>query len=298
MKLFVIAAILWPMLVFSQSAIPKAVNETLNLAPRCKKGDLQRYHVDIELRRYDDNGNTTYVRKDVLAYSQYCAANSPDIGLRYEVTVDSFAVGVFDPPDRLTSTIQSVPQLVGYRINSAIKRELPTANGCYDIGLTFPDTLFYVEIYEFLENYVYVRLLEQLRYSAGRQLSKIGDSVVVKFPAPICYKVKDVVNDYKLTLAPQVLKLKGITNHLGKPCAIVESSKSSSKLAVNYWAGDAYSIDVNGQLTLQIGMLIDVETGAIRSAEIYEYTRVLSKNPDKTESTGNASRKFTLSMLN
>ncbi len=270
MKLLVILVLLVPTLLLGQSVIPKAVNETVNITSRAKKGDLQRYEVWFETRSLGEDGSPISYKRDHLAYSQYCAVNTPEKGLEYKVTIDSFAVGFNGPAENPDLRLQTVRQLDGYPISWQLSRSLPKKGDCYDLGLVIPDSLIYVEIFEFSEAYKYPRLIEQLRASAGSQLNKIGDSVRIAFPDPVCLKVEKVVNDYRLKLAPMVLELTGLTNIQNRACAIVYVRPSTSPLKIEYWAGPTASYLWDGTLTISASFLVALDDGDILAAKITE----------------------------
>ncbi len=270
MKLLMILVLVVPTLLFGQSAIPQAVNETVNITSRAQKGDLQRYEVWLETRALAEDSSPRTYKRDLLAYSQYCASNTPEKGLEYKVTIDSFSVGFGGSPDKPDYRLQTVRQLDGYPATWQLTRAIPKKAGCFDLGLSIPDSLIYVEIFEFSEVYKYARLIEQLRYSAGSQLTKIGDSVRIAFPDPICMKVEKVVIDYKLKLAPMIVELTGLTTMHNRPCAIVYIRPTVSPLKIEYWAGPTSSYFWDGSLTISASFLVALDDGDILAAKITE----------------------------
>lgn len=298
MRLTVILALLVPSLLLGQSSIPKAVTETVNLAPRFKKGNVQAYEFSIETRMMNDDGTPKSQRKDVVAYSQYCAANTPERGLEYKLTIDSFAVGTFEAMTQTIARNQRIKQLDGYAIPSKISRKLPATGGCYETDLYFPDSLHYVEVYEFVEYYRYLRLVEQLRFSAGLQLSKVGDTAVVEFKAPWCYKVEKVVNNFRMDMAPQVLELTGLTSLGSRPCAIVSIRPSISPYRVDIWTGTEHTYYTAGSLTISGNFLVALDDGEILKATLLERADNKTVLPDNSSKPSQRLRGFTLRQTN
>lgn len=298
MRLSVILALLVPSLLFGQSTIPKAVTETVNLSPRCKKGDLQTYEYSIETRYLNEDATPKSQRKDVVAYSQYCASNTPERGVEYKITIDSFAVGTNETMTQTIARNQSVKQLDGYPISSRITRTLPVKGGCYDTELNFPDSLHYVEIYEFTEYYRYLRLLEQLRFSAGIKLSKVGDTAVVAFPAPICYSIEQVIDSFHLDLAPQVLELTGLTSLGKRACALVTIKPSTSPFRVYMWTGTEATFVTVGSLTISGTFLVALDDGDILKASILDRSDAIITVPGGKSGPNRRLRGFTLRQTN
>lgn len=270
MRLLTILALLIPTLLYGQSAIPKAVNETVNITPRAKKGDLQRYEITAETRTLDDNSAPTSYRRDVLAYSQYCLGNTPEKGLDFQITIDSFAVGNSGSVTKPDLRLQIVHQLDGFRISNHFTRALPRKSGCYDLQLIIPDSLIYVEIFDFSEIFKFSNLLEQLRFTAASKLNKIGDSARVVFPDPVCMKTEKVVNSYVLKLAPQMLELTGLTTVQGRASALITVKPSISPLKIEYWAGPNLSYTWDGTLSLSGSFAVALDDGEILTARIGE----------------------------
>ncbi|MBK7091860.1 MAG: hypothetical protein IPH59_09075 [bacterium] len=298
MKLIVTLILFAPILLFGQSAIPKAVNETVNVTSRAKKGDLQRYEVWVESRALSENSTPLTYKRDLLAFSQYCASNTPEKGLDYKITIDSFAVGQNGPAEKPDLRLQTVRQLDGFSIPSMLTRAIPKKGECYDQGIVIPDSLIYVEIFDFAEAYKYARLIEQLRYSAASQLTKIGDSAKVTIPYPLCMKIESVVRDYKLNLAPMVLELTGLTNVQNRPCAIVYLHPSTSPLSIEHWAGPTASYYWEGSLTITASFLIALDDGDILAAKVSERGDAQVSGPNGKVSPSHRVRNFEFRQIN
>ncbi|MGB5106579.1 MAG: hypothetical protein WBP29_06495 [Candidatus Zixiibacteriota bacterium] len=297
MKLIVALLMLVPTMLAAQSAIPKAVSETVNLSPRCKKGDLQRYEVKRELRKLNPDGSQRTHRHDVFAFTQYCRSNTPENGLEYSITVDSFAVGINLRMDEDLRPLDRVPQFDGRSMSSKINRIFPVKNGCYDVETNFLDTMKYVEAYDFREQYLYLRLLEQLRFSAGPKLSKVGDTVTIVLP-DLCLKISQVVNSYKLASASHVLELTGLGKYGNRPTALIAIRPSKSSVTVSIWAGDSYSYEGAGTIELSGNFVVALDDGDIVSAEITERSDVNLVHPDKSENMNSAIKVLNLRQLN
>lgn len=298
MKLIVILLLITPSLLFGQSAIPKAVTETLNITSRAKKGDLQRYEVWVEARALSENSTPLTYKRDLLAFSQYCAANTPEKGLDLKVTIDSFSVGQNGPAENPDRRLQTVRQLDGFQIPSMLTRAIPKKGECYDLGLVIPDSLIYVEIFDFAETYKYARLVEQLRYSAASQLTKIGDSVKISIPYPVCLKIESVVRDYKLDLAPMVLELTGLTNIQNRPCAIVYLHPTISPLNIELWAGPTASYFWEGSLTITASFLVALDDGDILAAKVTERGDAQVTGPNGRVSPSHRVKNFEFRQIN
>ncbi|TFH65445.1 MAG: hypothetical protein E4G91_02465 [Candidatus Zixiibacteriota bacterium] len=79
--------------LWAQAVVPQTAKDTLDLTPRCKRGDAQVYRLALETVTLDDEGKPAGVKRNRIDYMQLCLANSPDSGLIYEITVDSFSIG-------------------------------------------------------------------------------------------------------------------------------------------------------------------------------------------------------------
>ncbi len=298
MKILLIMALFIPTLSSGQSTIPTAVKETLNLSPRCKKGDMQRYELQVENFVLGEDASPTSFRKDLLSFTQYCTSNTPEAGLEYRIAVDSFMVGAYRSVDQPEVPLMIVKQLDGFQYLSRITRSLPEKNGCYDHGLSFPDSLRYIEIYDLVEDYRYLRLIEQFRFTAGLRLSKIGDTVRISLPGPICEKINGVINLSKIELAPQLLELTGLTKYGSTPCAIVTLRPSTSKASLDIYNRAGLPLVGNGTMALAAMFTVSLDDGDILSATITERSDSNMKGLDGNLRLNRRHRTLRLRQLN
>ena len=74
----------------AQSLVPQALKETLNLAPRMQRGDVQKYKLLVDVVFLTEDGIPHADKQNALSYTQLCIANGADSGVIYDVTIDSF----------------------------------------------------------------------------------------------------------------------------------------------------------------------------------------------------------------
>lgn len=297
MKLIVALLILAPSILVAQSVIPKAVGETLNLSPRCKKGDLQRYEVKREMRKLNPDGSPRTHKHDIIAFTQYCRSNTPENGVDYSITVDSFAVGINLNMDEAVREPERILQFDGRSMSSKFNRTIPVKDGCYTIETNFLDTMKYAEVYDFRELYIYTRILEQFRFSAGLQLSKVGDQATISMPA-ICHKIPEVINNFRLEPTKFVLELTGIGKYGNRPCALISIKPATAAISVSIWAGGAYSFEGKGTVEISGNFVIALDDGDIVSADISERSDVNLVDPDKKAAMNSAAKIISLRQLN
>lgn len=286
-----------PSVLTAQSAIPKAVSETLNLSPRCKKGDLQRYEVKRDMDKLNEDGTLRSHKHDITAFTQYCSSNTPEAGPVYGITVDSFAVGIFLSAEEKLRAPERLAQFDGMTMTSRVNRTIPLKNGCYAPETSVLDTMRITEAFDFREQYVYLRLIEQMRFSAGNQLSKVGDKISISVP-PICHKIPQVINDYKLDLATQVLEVAGIGKYGNRPCALITIKPTTSPVKVSIWAGDKYSYEGSGTIGLSGEFAVALDDGDIVSATIVERTEVSLVTPENETRNNRAVKTYSLRQIN
>ncbi len=248
----------------AQSVIPQAVKETVNLAPRAKKGDLQKYLLTYEIARLKNDGSINSLTTDYLAFSQVCMANSPEAGIRYQITIDSFAIGTSRRLDEKERECQIAPQFDGYTFPWSFDRTIRTKNGDLDLGVSITEPQVTVEGLEFLLHFTYLRLWEQARFSLARQLTKIGDSAILTIPAPFRRSLENVIREFKIGFSPQTYELGSVSTYKGRPCAVVKLLPSTSpiraNLAVTKTAADLIG---DGTLSLVGELWISLDSGQI-----------------------------------
>lgn len=235
----------------AQSVIPQAVKETVNLAPRAKKSDLQKYLLTYEIARLNDDGSINSLTTDYLAFSQVCMANTPEAGIRYQVTIDSFAIGTSRRTDEKERECQIAPQFDGYTFPWSFDRTIRTKNGDLDIGVSITEPQVTVEGLEFLLHFNYLRLWEQARFSLARQLTKIGDSATLTIPAPFRQSLANVIREHKISFSPLTFELGSISSYKGRPCAVVKLLPSTSPIRANL-AVTKTAADLIGEGTLAL----------------------------------------------
>lgn len=283
----------------AQSVIPQAVKETVNLAPRAKKGELQKYLLTYEIARLKDDGSVNSLTTDYLAFSQVCQANTPEAGIRYQVTIDSFAIGTSRKLDEKERECLIATQFDGYTFPWNFDRTLRTKNGALDIGVSITEPQVTVEGLEFLLHFNYIRLWEQARFSLARQLNRIGDSATLTIRAPFRQSLEGVIREHKITFAPQTFELGSVSTYKGRPCAVVKLLPSSSPIRANL-AVTKTAADLIGEGTMSlVGELwISLESGQIVRARWQARTVATLTTADGRTAPSHSIETYSLEQLN
>jgi hypothetical protein len=268
--------------ICAQSVMPQALQETLNLAPRCQRGDAQVYSIKVEIVFPNDDGKPTSVKNNRINYTQLCLANNPDSGLIYEITVDSFSVGslqAISGSDYDRRTI--VDSLRGLTFRSQFRSKIPVTGNCYDIGIPLTTGFPYLEAWEFIDDFLPVKILEELYYTAGKRLSKIGDTATIVWPGPICYSIKKVINESIVEQKPFKLTLTGLTSYRGTPCATISVASAVSPYRVEIYSTDTTSFKGSGTSQITGEFQVSLQKGIIMYAKMGERLETTLTRPDK-----------------
>lgn len=268
-KLFTIILTLLPMLLFAQSAIPKAVTEYLNPQPRMERGDSQRYSLTVDYEQLDSNGVIVGIYRNLLGYTQLTLASSPD-SMRFEIVVDSFAAGMPVTRRGPISSRSLMTDFSGYSFQVRYGKEIPTKDGCYDPSDILADNLHYTQAQEFMDQFTLIRLINQFRFMAGRQLGYIGDTVTMKLPGNICYQLSGLVQDYKLYQQPYKIWVAGISRYGKDPCALLHIEADPSPLRLDFITRTGKILKARGSKALSGEFLVALSNGALLSADLTE----------------------------
>ena len=269
--------------IWAQSVVPQALNETLNLAPRFQRGDAQQYSVFVEMVFFDDQGQPTKIKRNRLDYTQICLANTPDSGVVYEVTIDSFLIGAMEQMDSDPNKTRSiVDTLMGQHFTTQFRAKIPVTGNCYDAGIPLTKDAYYTEASELIENFFPAKLSEQLRFAVGRRLSKVGDTATIAWPKPICYSIKQVINSSRMDQKPFKLSLSGLTSYRGVPSATVSVTSTTSPYRVEIYSTDTTSFVAEGTALTNGEYQVSLDKGRIVHFKITERSDTVIKIPDGT----------------
>jgi len=268
--------------IWAQSVMPQAVQDTLNLAPKCQRGDAQMYRLALETVSLDEEGKPGGLKRNSIDYMQLCLANSPDSGLIYEITVDSFSVGSPRAMDESGMGSRSiVDSLMGMTFRIQFRSKFPVTGDCYDPKIP-PTTGFrYIEAWEFIDDFLPAKILGELHYAAGNRLSKVGDTATVVWPKPICFSIKRVINELVLEQKPFLLKLTGLTSYRGTPCATVSVTGAVSPYRMEMYSTDSTSFKAKGTSQMTGEFRVSLKNGNMMHAKIIERLETTITRPDK-----------------
>lgn len=271
--------------VLAESVVPQALKETLNLAPRIQRGQSQPFEMKIKLELLKDDGSIQYIKRNGIKYTQLCLNNSPDSGLTYEITVDTFTIGTPARPDNLSwDSRASVDSLVGYHFRTSFRSKIPVKGDCYDIDIPLVKGFPYQEAWEFIDDFLPAKLIEQLRYSAGRRLTKVGDTTTIVWPKAICYSVDKIVRESRVDQKPFKLTLTGLSTYRGTPCASVSFSSPVSFYRVELIPQDSSEFIATGTALVSGDFLVSLSNGNITYARMTERLETIVKQtglPDR-----------------
>ncbi|MFH2055451.1 MAG: hypothetical protein ABIJ61_05790 [bacterium] len=276
---------LLPSLTLAQSAIPAAVQEYLNPAPRMTRGDSQRYKLEIDYLMLDSLGGSLVLVRNDAYYTQICLENSPD-KVNYEVVVDSFGTGA---PVSRTGEVkgkQRMKDFEGYSFQYTLGKTIPLTGDCYDPSDILDQDHYYVQAQEFMDQFTLIRLLEQFRFMAGRSLAYIGDTAVFKLPGELCYKIPGLVTSCRVNQQPYTVKVLGISRYLNEPCVLLEISARPSPLLIEFLDLDGNQIEAKGNRMLNGRFMISLRNGTLVSTDLQErLTGIMSdgKNSEQND---------------
>lgn len=269
--------------IWAQTVVPQALNETLNLAPRFQRGDAQTYSLYVEITFLDDQGQPTKIKRNRIDFTQICLANTPDSGVVYEVTIDSFLIGAMERMDADPNKSRSiVDTLMGHHFTTRFRARIPVTGDCYDAGVPLTENARYIEGSELIEGFFPAKLTEQLRYTAGRRLSKVGDTVTIAWPKPICYSVKEVINSSRIDQKPFRVSLSGLTSYRGTSCATVSVASATSPYRVEIYSTDTTSFVAEGTVLTGGEYQVSLDKGRIVHFKMTERSDMLIRVPDGT----------------
>lgn len=254
----------------AQSTIPQAVNEPLNLAPRMLKGDTQDLYLDVEYFFLDTLGFPTGVKTSSIDFSLLCLANTPDSGLLQQVTVNELRVGGRTPVEDPMKSHAIVTAFEGFSFLTRYRTVVPVKNDCYDFDINLRPDQFNQEGYDFFDNFIPYKVIEQIRLALGQKLTYVGDTVTFKFPKPICFNLPKVINNYRLEFAPWTIILEGVTRYNGIPCAIVSFESNFDYLQVEIYSTPKTSIKAEGSSCLYGQFLVSLNKGLLVKATFHD----------------------------
>jgi hypothetical protein len=279
--LLVSSASLW-----AQSVLPQVPKETLNLAPRCQRGDAQAYSIKVEMLLLDNDGKPTSIKKNRIDYTQLCLANNPDSGLIYNITVDSVSVGSLQAIDESGYESRSIiDSLMGLNFRSQFRPKIPVTGNCYDFGIPLTTGFPYEEAWEFIDDFLPAKIMEQLHYTVGRRLSKVGDTATIVWPKPIWYSIKKVINESHVEQKPFKLTLTGLTTYRGTPCANVSVTSAISPYRVEIYSTDTTSFKWIGTSQTTGEFQVSLKAGSIVYAKMSERLDISLTRSDKQVKT-------------
>jgi hypothetical protein len=266
--LFVLAGSVW-----AQSSVPQALQESINLAPRIQRGDSRSYAINVGIFFLDDKGNPDKLKRGRIDFTQICLANNPDSGLVCEIAVDSFLTGAKEPYATSDYSSRSpVDTLMGFSYRSQMRPKIPVSGNCYDIGIPLTTGHKFVEAYDFVEDMMPVRIADQLRFAAGRRLVKVGDTVTIAWPKPICYSIEKVIKESRLEQKPFKLTLSGLTSYAGQPCATIKVTSQVSPYKVRIYSTDTSEVVAEGTSLINGEFLVTLNRGELVNLKWEERT--------------------------
>lgn len=297
----VLITALSPQTALPQDLLESALKQPVNLAPKARRGDIQTYIMDIETIFLTSDGEPRQIKHDKIGFTQLCLANSPDTGLVYQTTIDSLLVGQkrfveYDSPRKDEAEIYR-----GKTFTMHIKRQIPVNNGCYGFDIEFGEDEHFVNSFDLQEMFTAFNLIEQSRYTAGRQLRNIGDAVTIRLPAPICISIPEVINDYKLELSAFTLSLSGYTLNKGKPAALVSIQPHFARNRMDVFTpADADSLIFTGMKARWGEFEVRLDDGDIVAARLVNRfdSAVNSQAGDENTNFSRSYRTITITQLN
>jgi hypothetical protein len=256
--------------IWAQTAIPQARPDTLNLKPRCQRGDAQTYRMQVEVLFLKDDGKPRLVKNNRINYKQLCLANNADSGLIYEVTIDTFVIGTLRSIDQTGSeSLSRIDSLSGQHFRSQYRSKIPITGKCYDVAI--PITAWpYMEAWEFVDDFLPAKIMEQLHYTVAKRLRKVGDTATVAWPKPICYGIPTIIRTSRVDQKPFKLKLTGLTTYRGTPCATISYSSAISPYRVEMDTRDSTVFNAIGTSQITGEFQVSLKNGSIVYAKMSE----------------------------
>jgi hypothetical protein len=266
MKLIMLMVMLLPLVAEAQSVIPQAVREPINLGSRVLRGDTQKMKLQVEYLFVDTLGFPSGIKKSSIDFSLFCLANSPDSGVVQQLTIDELRVGTISSVGVAMGGARVVEPFGGLNFTTHYRSTIPIKDDCYDYDIRLGPEQYSQEGYDMLDQLITLKLIEQVRLTAARRLSYLGDTTTIQFPKPICFTMPEVINKYNLDLSPFTVKLTGITNINGTPCAMLSFLADYSYLQVEIYSTPKTSIKAQGSSFLSGDLWVSLSKGAIVKA--------------------------------
>lgn len=256
--------------ISAQSVTEKILTDAHNLAPKNRRGDFQKYNASMETVLLSEHGKPKGIKTDRLSYTQLCLANDPDTGIAYQVTIDTLMVGqVMQMGERARGTMEA-KQYQGFTFDYRISQQMRARDNCYDFHIDFPEGTRYLQSYELTEYFTMMHIFEQLRFTAGRRLSRVGDEVSLKLPSPVCYKIPEVVEEAKSKPPSFTLRFEAITNYRGQTCAKISLNPQFVDIFLKFYSAAGDGATFEGTVNRWGEFLVNLKTGHIVYAQFRE----------------------------
>jgi hypothetical protein len=269
LKLLAIICLLWPALAASQGSLGALLSRSYDLAPRADRGVVNSMMLTVTHNHLEEDGAIFAERVNTIHFDQIYLGNA-DGALEYEIVIDSLQIGSKRRIGSRNTQRRSMTDYNGYAITMSYTRGFPLTDGCYNPQIELEDHMYYTASAEFVEMLARLRLIEQLRVNAGRRLSRIGDSVTIRVPAPLCYEVPKIIKSYALELQPFKLVFAGLSIDHGEPCAQIRVEARPSPFLLELASDPGKSITGEGTLAIYGEFLVAVDDGAIVSLDLTE----------------------------
>ena len=117
---------------------------------------------------------------------------------------------------------------------------------------------------------IVAKIMEQLHYTVGKRLSKVGDTATIAWPKPICYSIKKVINESIVEQKPFKLTLTGLTSYRGTPCATISIASAISPYRVDMYSPDTTSFKALGTSQITGEFQVSLKNGNIAYAKMSE----------------------------
>jgi hypothetical protein len=264
----------------ADAAVSRMLAQPFDLRPRCRRGDNQEMVAEVLFHYLDSEGMIKSVKRNEIQYDQLCLHNSPD-SLVYQIQIDTLKLGAKLPAGSRAGRHSVPTDFEGYSFELQFGRQMETRDDCYAHDVTLAEHMRYTQGYEFLSMFIPIELLEQLRYTAAARLRRIGDTLTIALPGPICYEVPQVIKQFRLERQPYRLTFSGITQYGRHACAIIEMESEPSPLSIEFAATEG-TWTGSGSTWLTGNFLVALDNGDIVSATVRERMVASQKYPDES----------------
>jgi hypothetical protein len=287
-KLFLLFLVMCTSL-WAQAVAPPVAPATLDLTPRCQRGNSQVFRLTRESITLDDQDKPTGIKKNSIDYTQLCLANNPDSGLIYEIAIDSFSIGTPQSIDETNYGSRSiVDSLMGMTFRLQYRSKIPVTGKYYDPKIP-PTTGFrYIEAWEFINDFLPAKILGELYYAASHRLTKVGDTTTIVWPKPIRFTINKVINELFLNQKPFFLTLTGVTSYRGTQCATVSVKGGISPYLMDMYSTDSTSFKAKGTSQITGEFQVSLLNGNIMHAKLGERLETTITLPNKKTQTRKA----------